>query len=189
VKTINNNTKENMKKILILILLISIKSFSQGLSFHYGTSSTITTELSGNFNDGKTVVGINYSFYVGNPDIASYMPINTATPTNLYFKDNFSKPNNAMFITIGNQSKHLSTAIRLGMQNSTQYTTFTNNTSCFYYKETTPYDLLVGVSLGYKLEDDFAINVGYDNFNRTTIGFTIYWGKSHHTNHMCKPTY
>jgi hypothetical protein len=77
--------------------------------------------------------------------------------------------------------------MRLGTQNSSQYTTFTNNTSCFYYKETTPYDLLVGVSLGYKLEDDFAINAGYDNFNRTTVGFTVYWGKSHHANHMCKP--
>jgi hypothetical protein len=178
-----------MKKILILILLISIKSFSQGLSFHYGTTNTITTELSGHCNDGKTLIGINYTFYVGNPPIASYMPIDTPTPTNLNFKDNFTTPHNAMFLTIGNQSKHLSMAMRLGIQNSTEYTTFTNNTSCFYYKERTPYDLLVGVSLGYKLEDDFALNAGYDSFNRTTIGFTVYWGKSHHTNHMCKPTY
>jgi hypothetical protein len=177
-----------MKKILILIILFSVKSFSQGFSIHYGTPNTITTELSGNFNDGKTVIGINYSFYVGNPAIASYMPIDTPNPTNLNFKDNFSKPHNAMFLTIGNQGKHLSMAMRLGVQNSTQYTTFTDGTSPFYYKQTTPYDLLVGVSLGYKLEDDFAINAGYDSFNRTTIGFTVYWGKSHHTNHMCKPT-
>jgi hypothetical protein len=41
--------------------------------------------------------------------------------------------------------------------------------------------------VGYKLEDDFGLNAGFDNFNGITAGITIYWGKSHHTNHMCKP--
>lgn len=176
-----------MKKLALLIILLGSKSFSQGLGIYYGSTDTITGEISGHCNDDKTVIGINYSFYFGNPDIASYIPIGTATPIGLSIKDNFLTPHNAIFITVGNQGKRLSFSMRLGTQNSSQYTTFTNNTSCFYYKETTPYDLLVGVSLGYKLEDDFAINAGYDNFNGTTVGFTVYWGKSHHTNHMCKP--
>lgn len=176
-----------MKKLLVLgaILLFSVMSYGQGVSIHYGMSETVTVEVSNELNGN--LIGVGGSFYMGNPNIASYMPINTPTPTDLYFKGSFRTPRNAMFMVIGHQGDNLSFLMRLGAQNSYNYTTFTNNTSCFYYRNTTPYDLLVGVELAYKVEDDFAFNVGYDNFNDITLGFTIYWGKSHHTNHMCKP--
>jgi len=170
-----------MRKILLLILF-SINSFSQNLSISYGTPNTITSELSQNYN--RTLIGVNYSFYIGNPPIASYMPLDSPNPKDLYVKDNFSTPRNAFFITIGKQDKNLSMSMRLGIKNYSKYTTFTDRTNCFYYKEPTNYNLLLGASIAYKLEDDFALNYGYDNFNKNTFGFTIYWGKSH--KHICK---
>jgi hypothetical protein len=182
------------KTLLIIILSFSTFSFSQGLSLNYSSSNTVSLELSNVFDN--TLIGVNCSFYVGNPNIASFMPINNMqqfnnTNPNNYFKDYFTTPHNAIFATIGHQSNRLSFAMRLGMQNTSNYTTyggdkFSNSYSPFYYKEVTPYDLLLGVSFAYKLEDDFALNLGYDNFNNLTFGFTVYWGKSNFTNHLCK---
>jgi hypothetical protein len=183
-----------MKYKIIAILLFSVASYSQGVNIEYGMSKTLTIGASKESN-GSTF-GINCSFYTGNPDIASFMPIGSmeqfsTTHPNKYFKDYFTTPHNAIFATVGNHSGKLLFAMRIGMQNSCNYTTYggdstSSSYSPFYYKEVTPYDLLLGVSFSYNLEDDFALNAGFDNFNKITLGMTVYFGRSHHTNHMCK---
>lgn len=176
-----------MKKLLLgALLLLSTISFSQGLSLHYSTADTFTIGLS-NTTDGR-ILGANYSFFVGNQDTASYMPLPSVPDASYTYKDDFTTPHTAIFGTIGHQGDHLSLTMRLGIQNTYKYTRYTKNSAPYYYRQSTPYDLLTGINVGYILEDDFAVNVGFDNFNRTTIGITIYWNKSHHTKHMCKPT-
>jgi len=175
-----------MKKILLgVLLLLSTLSFSQGLSLHYSTADTFTIGVS-DTTEGR-ILGLNCSFFVGNQNTASYMPLSSIPDANYTYKDDFTTPHTAIFGTIGHQGDKLSFIMRLGIQNTYKYIRYTKNSAPYYYRQATPYDLLIGINLGYKLEDDFAVNVGFDNFNRTTIGITIYWNKSHHTNHMCKP--
>jgi len=184
-----------MKNLLLgALLLLSTLCFSQGFSIDYGIAKTITLGVSKESN--TTTFGINCSLYTGEPNIASFMPIGSmeqfnVTHPNHYFKDYFTTPHNAIFATIGNHSGNVLIAMRIGMQNSCNYSTYGGDStstsySPFYYKEVTPYDLLLGLSFRYNLENDFAINAGFDNFNKITMGMTIYFGKSHHTNHMCK---
>ena len=176
-----------MKKALLgALLLLSTVSFSQGLSLHYGTKDTFTIGLS-DTTDGR-VLGVNCSFFVGDQNTASYMPLSSIPDVSYTYKDEFITPHTAIFGTIGHQGDHLSLTMRLGIQNTCKYTRYTKNSAPYYYREVVPYDLLTGINLGYKVEDDFAVNVGFDNFNRTTVGITIYWNKSHHAKHMCKPT-
>jgi hypothetical protein len=176
-----------MKKLLLgALLLLSTMSFSQGLSLHYSTVDTFTIGLS--HTTDSRILGVNCSFFVGAQNTASYMPLSSTPDASYTYKDEFTTPHTAIFGTIGHQGDHLSLTMRLGVQNTYKYVRYTKNSAPYYYRQSTPYDLLTGINLGYKVEDDFAFNVGFDNFNKITIGITVYWNKSHHTKHMCKPT-
>lgn len=176
-----------MKKIVLGTLsILSTLSFSQGLTMSYGTNDTFTIGLL-DTTDSR-ILGANCSFYVGNPNIASYMPLSSIPDLSYTYKDEFITPHTAFFGTIGHQGDNISMVMRLGIENEYKYVRYTKNSAPYYNRQLAPYDLLIGIGLGYKLEDDFTVNIGFDNFNRTTIGITIYWNKSHHTKHMCKPT-
>jgi len=89
------------------------------------------------------------------------------------YKDSPFK-NEALFVTYAYDFQPLVVGVRVGKQNDADWVRVNlSQTSYTFEKQVTPYSLMVGVYVGYKVTNKARVNVGCDSFSQVTIGITF----------------
>lgn len=162
-----------MKKIIAL-LLISWVGFSQSkdysaiqLSVNYGSNITLGGEIL--YQNNKNTIGIGYAGNMGTNK--SYLDLK---------QSNYHVLNEALYFTYARQIKKFVIGLKYGKQNMADwnkillsYNSLGNPNSHDFEKSANKYTTMVGVYGGYKLSNNFRINLGIDSFSNITTGFTV----------------
>lgn len=172
-----------------------MKESSITLSTYYGFGETLGFELLKRNN--TNIIGIGHAFYLPKPNtplVGSEVPIfdsdvpNSGTGNYVYSNHpmyNYKTINTAYYLILGRQFKRISLSARIGGYSEAKYRIFQKELppipgsdeyvgyENYHSKEVVGTKLLAGASLSWTSRCNTGFSIGYDTFNKATIGVFI----------------
>lgn len=162
------------------------------LSAYYGFGETLGFELSS--RKGTSILGIGHAFYLPKPStslVGTDVPVfnsdipNSGTGFYAYSNHpmyNYKTVNTAYYLILGRQIKRISLCARIGGYSEAKYRIFQKELppigdetpyEFYHSKEVVGTKLLAGASLSWTSRTNTGFSVGFDTFNKLTVGAFI----------------
>ncbi len=166
-----------MKKLILLLLLVSSIGYSQNTTMHFytGSAKTLGGEILFHINNTESsYLGFGFGGAIKDKATGADLTGHINDYDTKYYVNSVKEPWCSFYTTSSTGFLYMvMIKYKLGLGVYDKKDNFDANGYLYNKKEKLLYEPLIGLSAMYDITKDVGVEVGYDTFNKGTIGFTI----------------